>query len=438
MTVYIKTTYMKTLSDKVHIPIVTSEAQAAECTSDFDGLKEALFPVWQDTSRDPDFNNYSRADRAELLRLSGHYLNQAGRANKLIDHQLRAANLLTTASELFEIEGDKDKWADTQVLLANCYLYQGDVDTFDLFLTSITELFPLNHPSSIRINTHKIIALNEVGKYDETDPFLRAVHPVISKALPKLQIQFYDAVGITMCGLGEYSRGISHFEKELSISKATGDRHSFSLALNQLAMAHSRVRDFPVAHRYINEAISIATDGWLPRFLDTRAQILLAEGKLSQALESAKHAILQLTDSGDISGLVEAVFTKCRIELRTTGDTFAELRDIIRFELDEKTLKRYERLYTDEIEVVQREIETEKRRIYIVRTSEGIAYRIPPHGIQKVSRVELLIPGTKVLFEYENELKVGRVQYDEGCNLYLVGDDMLSPGEIKLIGVVKL
>lgn len=45
---------MKAVSEQVHIPLVLTEAKAAESASDFDGLRDALFPVWPDTSIDPD------------------------------------------------------------------------------------------------------------------------------------------------------------------------------------------------------------------------------------------------------------------------------------------------------------------------------------------------------------------------------------------------
>lgn len=431
---------MKAVSEQVHIPLVLTEAKAAESASDFDGLRDALFPVWPDTSIDPDFTIYGGVDRAELLRLSGHFLNQAGRAHKLKDYQLRAANLLTTASEIFQAEGDKDRWADSQVLLANCYLYQGDVDTFDLFLKSITTEFTPEHPASIRINTHKILALNERGSYVETEPFLRAVHPVIAGAAPKLQIQFHDAAGITMCGLGDHARGVLHFEEELAIAKATDNRHSASLALNQLAMAHTRLRDFSTAHMYVNQAVSIATAGWLPHFLDTRATIHLAEGRLSDALESVENAIFLFTDSGDVSGLAAAMFTKCKVELRTddikAAVTFAEVGELVRREMDEKTLRRYEKLLADEIKAVQLEVEKESQRIYCVTVDNEIAYRIPGMGIVKPEHPELRFPGLTLLYEHEKELKIGRIEYDDEYNLYLIGDDMLSPDDVKVIGVV--
>ena len=89
--------------------LLIADARDAEMCRDIDLVRHTLSVVWEDIEAPPDYSRFAIPIRAELLRLSGVLLSHHGKSRGLAEYQLRAKDLLTTAIDLFESEGDQIK-----------------------------------------------------------------------------------------------------------------------------------------------------------------------------------------------------------------------------------------------------------------------------------------------------------------------------------------
>lgn len=418
---------------------VLADAREAEFCNDLRSLRESLYFAWPDTDLDPEIED------AEVYRLSAYWLSQHGRDQKLPDCQRRAMDYFAKSALLFEIDGDDESAAYARVGEANCYLYLGAVEEYEIILRSIAAEFPQNHSVNIKIKAHHIQSFNRQRKYREAFDVMNGVWKSVDDC-PNLKIkaQFHNAAGITWHGLGETEKSFIHFNAALELAHQIGNAQYVGMNLNQLAMAYLQEDDFEAAHLHIADSLSIVSTGWVPHGYDTQALIYLAENKIPEALASIDKAIKLFTGTDDYSGLADALFTKCRCELRIsevdakrTLDELCEVASVYTGEV-----KRYLDLFEEEKAVLQKEDDVIARRI--VRT--GDLYHFPSVVMRnlgtdractgKAVKMASYAPGMVILYIYEKEYFIAKLHYDKGFKLSVLEPTMHAPEDVKIVGAV--
>src|SRR5262245_3318252 len=106
------------LKSTVNVLELIENARNAEVCRDLKSLRQILQQVWPDDNCPPNTEKYKHPISAELYRLCGFYLTTYGLASQKKDYQERGKNYLTTAVDLFELAGLRQKAAESYVILA--------------------------------------------------------------------------------------------------------------------------------------------------------------------------------------------------------------------------------------------------------------------------------------------------------------------------------
>jgi tetratricopeptide (TPR) repeat protein len=344
--------------------LLIHNAREAEMCRDLDVLKNILSVVWEDIEGSPDYSRFAAPIRAELLRSSGILLSHYGKSRGLTAYQLRAKDLLTSAVELFQAEGDRSKAAEANIALAVAYWFAGEVVECNTILSSIEEEFAEDRDYSILLSVklNRIGCLNWLGEFDKAIEIIESIHSWVELCPDlKLLAQFHNQAGIIFRKVHLYERSIRHLHRAIEISRTFKNYRFQGLSMNCLAMTYREIGDYASAHIYVKEAIlvfeSVGDKGWIPHVLDSRALILLDEERVDEALETIDRAISLFSGGEDYSGLTEAMFTKCRCLLRLRREPeayalFAELGHLASVRIGETALRKYSRLLAGEARVV--------------------------------------------------------------------------------------
>ena len=359
---------------------VIEEARDAELCRNLEFFRDTLSNFWEDIEREPDVSSFDPPFQAELLRLSGVFLSQFGRARGLADHQIRAKDILTRAQELFEEQRSNEKAAETKVALANCYWFSGEVSEYDDLIKSVEEEFSVEprHPVSIQIKLNRLLVANWRQDRKEAERLIGEVARVISTDHDvRLRTQFHNLAGIACRIAGDLDQSTRHVTEAVRIAKAANNAMFVAFNLNNLAFVYRIGGHFDQAHRTIDEALSIMESrddkGWIPHALDTKALIYLDQADYEQALEVIERSVELFSEGEDYGGLTDAMWTKCLCLLRLERpleavELFASLinladRQIGKIAVDKFTTLLIEQIHilkqfplTDELAVLKRSL----------------------------------------------------------------------------------
>jgi tetratricopeptide (TPR) repeat protein len=369
---------------------VIEEARDAELCRNLEFFRDTLSNFWEDIEGEPDVSSFDPPVRAELLRLSGVFLSQFGRARGLADHQIRAKDILTRAQELFEEQQSNVKAAETKVALANCYWFSGEVSEYDDLIRSVEEEFSVEprHPVSIQIKLNRLLVANWRQDRKEAERLIGEVARVISTNHDvRLRTQFHNLAGIARRIAGDLDESTRHVKEAVRIAKAAHNAMFVAFNLNNLAFVYRIGGHFNQAHRTIDEALSIMESredkGWIPHALDTKALIYLDQVDYDQALEVIERSIAIFSQGEDYSGLTDAMWTKCLCLLRLNRlndalEVFIDLRDIAARQIGEIAVDKFTTLLMEQIHILKQfpltdELATLKRSLVVkaMRESDG-------------------------------------------------------------------
>lgn len=342
--------------------LLIDNARDAEMCRDLDLLSNLLSEVWEEGDFSPDYSHFQPKINAELLRLIGVCISQHGRSRRLIDQQLKAKNIFTKAAEIFADIGNHEKVAETQIALAVCYWFLGEVQECHIILNSLKNEFDESQSIYLKIQLNRIGCLNWQGNHDQSLAIIDLLSTNSQVCSDKrLQAQFYNQAGITCHYLNQNERATTFLLRAAEISSSINNKRVLGINLNCLAVVYNDMGDYPSAHKYAEEAISvfesIGDTGWVPHVLDSKALIFLDEGRFDEARETIERAVALFSESEDYSGLTEAMFTKCRCLLRLGREAeafalFSELGHIASVRIGETALRKYSSQLAEEVRFI--------------------------------------------------------------------------------------
>lgn len=132
----------------------------------------------------------------------------------------------------------------------------------------------LNNPDSIELG----ILLEEHGKLEEA----------LERYLQVLEREPENAV--VLFNIGNIYQKLNRFdEAEKAYKEAIAKENEFSDALNNLSWVYLQKQDYAAAHDYVDKALSCKSNKQF-YYLDTKAQIYLAQGEIEKAIEAYNRA----------------------------------------------------------------------------------------------------------------------------------------------------
>ena len=154
------------------------EARNAELCRDIQASQYILSAIWSDLEEEPIINGLELPIQAEIFRLCGFFLSYYGRSRNLKNSQERGRNFLTRAIEIFDGKNLPHKSAESKVMLALCYWYEGAINECELILKETESEYENNqiHPVYIQICVNRLMTYYWKGiRYKDAEEFQRGL-----------------------------------------------------------------------------------------------------------------------------------------------------------------------------------------------------------------------------------------------------------------------
>jgi tetratricopeptide (TPR) repeat protein len=274
-----------------------------------------LAGLWEGPGTEPQLENLSPFEAADLLLRAGSLSNRLGGTDQLSGAQDSARNLLTRAEERFARLGDLDKLAETQTALAICYWRSGSFGEARIILREgLTQAQDLSADAKLRLQ----VTLGVIEMEDGDTPAALGI--------------YRDCAGLCEQVASSYLVGTYHmnYSRALRASGSNDDALIEAAAadyyleqaghvryrarvLNNIAWLLLTLNRISEAHESLDRSEHLFQNlrdrGMLAQVADTRAHLYLAEHENEKAEESATAAIKILAGGEERAGLVEALVT---------------------------------------------------------------------------------------------------------------------------------
>jgi tetratricopeptide (TPR) repeat protein len=327
----VETKRLLTLWAEVEDPALTPDeavlkrcrlAKALMLASDFARAEEALGRFWPGAGEKPPTEGLGRGAGAELLLRAGVLTGWLGSVKQLEHTQAHAKNLISEAQRLFEESGDTAKAVEAQTELAFCYWREGAPD--EARVLSREALGRLgDEDRELRAWVLVRSALVECATFRLSDALrmLGEAAPLLagSENQPLLG-RYHQTLGNTLQFLGAAERRDEHIDRALVEYMAAGfhfeqagDTPNRARTENNVGFLLQRLGRYEEAHAHIDRAASLfkrlKDRASIAQVDDSRAQCLLAEGRLAEAELVARRAVATLGRGDEQSWLADALVT---------------------------------------------------------------------------------------------------------------------------------
>jgi tetratricopeptide (TPR) repeat protein len=288
--------------------------------------------LWKGVGERPDTSGLHESVAAEVLLCTGVLTGWIGNKIQIADAQETAKNLIGEAINYFESVGNQKKVAASRVELAYCYWRNGEFNEARIMLQEALQKLT----TEVDTRAKAILKLTTIewtsARYFEALTILKDNAALYDKT-PNHTTKgaYHSQIAIVLRNLATPNNRSEYFQRAVNEYKEA-DFH-FKLARNPIYRADVKnnvgfllfkLSRFKEAHRYLDEArrltISFKDKSRTAQIDETRAQVLVAEGKYKEAEAVASKAASALARSGNQCLVADALITQ-GIALARLGKT---------------------------------------------------------------------------------------------------------------------
>jgi CheY-like chemotaxis protein/tetratricopeptide (TPR) repeat protein len=297
-------------------------ARHLERAGDYEAASEAMANLWQGVGARPMVEGLDDETRAQVLLRVGALTGWIGSASQIEGSQEMAKDLISESARAFEALGKRNEVGEARSDLALCYWREGAYDEARVTLQEALSEFDERHIEQ------RAIALLRRAEVERSSTRLNEALRVFNQAAPLfdevndhyLTATFHFGFANTLNGLSsaehrkdyvdraliEYTAASFHFEQ-------AGHERYQACVENNLGFLFSTLGRFEDAHEHLDRAQVLMTrlkdNVHLAQVDETRARVLLAEGRTVEAEKTARAAVLRLEKGDELSLLAEALTT---------------------------------------------------------------------------------------------------------------------------------
>jgi tetratricopeptide (TPR) repeat protein len=300
-------------------------------------------PLWTRIGERPEVKGLHASVSAEVLICVGILTSWIGSKEERDDAQELAKNLITEGMTFYESIGDVRRVNAAHVEIARCYFREGALNEARTMLTEALQQLTTEGNTRARALLRLAIVECSASRYDDALKILSDNAPLFSKINNHAIIgAYHNQLAMLFRKLGTPENRSDYFQRAIHAYQKA-DAH-FKLAHNTVFRANVKnnlgfmlykLSRFKEAHRYLEEArrlsVGIRNRIQTAEIDDTRAQVLIAEGRLKEAEAVAGQAVRALGKSGQQCLLADALITHgialARLD-RTEGAQFTFQRAI--------------------------------------------------------------------------------------------------------------
>ncbi len=297
-------------------------AKQLQKVGDYENARGAMGDLWRRVGERPATEGLDQSAAAEVLLRAGVLTGWIGSAKQIEGAQESAKNLISESMTVFEALQDQEKVAEARIEIAYCYWREGAFDEARVMLreaqsrvgnsnseltaiallrSAIVERSAKRFNDALRIHTEAAPVFEKCS-----DHLLRAqFHSGFANVLNYLSAAEYREDYVDRA-LIEYTAASFHFEE-------AGHARYQACVENNLGFLLSTIGKFTEAHQHLDRAQALFTtlkdSVYLAQVDDTRARVMLAEGRIAEAEKRVQSAVRTLERGDEQSLLAEALTT---------------------------------------------------------------------------------------------------------------------------------
>lgn len=299
-----------------------------ENKGEYEEARKVLSYYWPRIGEQPKLAGLERSTAAELLLRAGVLTGIIGSYRQIPDSQEIAKNLLTQSHSIFESRQNKKKIAEAWTELALCYWRTDQLDEARDCLQQALTLLTIDS----ELKAKAILRLSIVEHSAERD--LKAFKVLTKHASLFLRLNnhmikgcYFTALGNRLENLAALGNRVEYIDRALIEYAAasyhlelSGHRQYLANVETNLGYLYFQINRFDEANEHLNRARriykSIKDSRTAAQVDETRARILLEQGRIADAERTARSAVRIQEKGGNASLLVEALITYGRVLAR--------------------------------------------------------------------------------------------------------------------------
>lgn len=289
---------------------------------DYAGAQKTMRLYWRGIGETPNTGALDLSAKAEVLLCVGILTSWIGSKNQVSQAQEIAKNLLTQSITYFEETKDVIKAAVAQSEIAYCYWREGALNEARSWLDEALKRLTFQGAARARA----LLKLSTVewtsGWFREALEVLEQNEPLFRKITnPTIKGGYHSELAIIHRNLATTENRREYFQRAIKEYKEA--EKNFKLAhnpiyradvINNVGFLQFKLCRFTEAHKYFREArrltVKFKDKARTAQIDESRAQVLIAEGRLTEGERSARRAVSLLRKSGRICLMAEALITQ--------------------------------------------------------------------------------------------------------------------------------
>lgn len=297
-------------------------ARQLEESGNYEAAREAMGELWEAGVEPLDFGELETLTRAHIFLRVGSLTGYLGSTKQTEGAQEVAKNLLSESSRLFELGEVPEGTAEAQIELAVCYWREGAFDEARVMLQdALIRISQNDNDLKARAFLYRAMIERSAKRFNdalrihyEAIPFFEKSENHLLKA--KFHYGFANVLNYLRTveyredyvdrALLEYAAASFHYEQ-------VGHSRHEACVENNLGFLFGTIGKFSEAHEHLDRAQMLFTvlkdDVHLAQVDETRARVMLAEGRVVEAEKTARTAVRTLEQGDEQSLLAEALTT---------------------------------------------------------------------------------------------------------------------------------
>jgi CheY-like chemotaxis protein/tetratricopeptide (TPR) repeat protein len=295
-------------------------AKELENAGNYEAAREVMGDLWSRVGEYPALDELDKATAADVLLCAGVLTGWLGSVKQIEGAQETAKNLLSESQSRFEALGATEKAAEAQMELGHCYWREGAFDNARVLLKEASDRLPDGDTKAITLLRLAAVE-GSLKRYNDALRIDLEAAPLFDKSTNNAHKgKFHNQFGFVLKNLGAMEKRQDYIDRALIEFAAAsfyfeqaGHRRYQGCVENNLGMLFGTARKFPKAHEHLDRAQALFTSmkdiARTAGVDETRARVLLAEGRTAEAERLVCSAVQTLERGGEQSLLAEALTT---------------------------------------------------------------------------------------------------------------------------------
>ena len=289
---------------------------------DYAGAQETMRPLWKRVGERPKTTGLDHCVAAEVLLCAGILTSWIGSKNQIPDAQELAKNLITQSMTYAELSRDVTKVAVAQSEIAYCYYREGTLNEARSWLHDALNKLTFEGAARARALLKLTTVECSAGRFHEALKLLNENEALFRKITNHtIKGGYHQELAIILRNLATTENRPEYFRRAINEYKEA--ERQFRLAhnpifradvINNVGFLLFKLARYKEAHKYLNEArrltVKFTEKARTAQIDESRAQVLIAEGRLTEAERIARRAVTVLRKGGHLCMMAEALITQ--------------------------------------------------------------------------------------------------------------------------------